>query len=220
MLVTWAPTSTTASPPVFSSSHPRAGRADRPDQREGDKIQPHRLELRVRRGGDQRVHHRLLRGHQQQTDHLATVDLDLLDQVVVEDRLVDRHRDELLDLEPERLPKLLLGHGRQRDLPHHHALVPHAHPDLPRLEASSRPELTQGLRHGRHVPHLAVLDGTGGERHLRRTDHGRWRPFRQLGSPDRGRADVESDPRLRHYPPSTCTDRPSRKRSRSASKIR
>ena len=198
MLVTWAPTSTTASPPVFSSSIPAPVAPTARTIANGTRSSPIGSSFALVAARDEGVHHRLLRRHQQESEHLPALDLDLLDQVVVEDRLVDRHRDELLHLEPEGLPELLLGHRRERDLAHDDALVPHAHPDLPGLEPPARPELAQGLRHGLHLADLAVLDGTGRKRHLRCADDGRRRSFRQLGGPNGGRTDVEPDPRLRH----------------------
>ena len=63
-------------------------------------------------------------GDEEHPEHLAVVLFELPDRVVVEDRLVDGHRDELLDLEAERRAELLLREERQRDLTDDHALVP------------------------------------------------------------------------------------------------
>ena len=178
--------------------HARAGRSDGADQRERDQVEPDRLDLGAGRGGHERVHHRFLRRHEQEAEHLSAFDLDLLDQVVVEDGFIDGHGDELLHLEPQRLPELLLGHRGQRDLANDDPLVPHAHPHLPRLEPAAGPELAQRLRNGCDVAYFAVLDRTGGKRDLGGAYDRRRGSFGQLGSPNGGRPDIESDPRLRH----------------------
>ena len=185
------------------------GRAHRAHHRERDQVQPHRLELRGADGLHDLVDHAALRGDQEHPHHPAVLLLELADRVVVEDGVVHRHRDELLHLEAERGAKLLLREVRQRDLADHDALVADAEPHLLALEATLAPELSERLRHGGGFADLAALHRAGRQRDLARADDGQ-RGADQLDGAHRGRADVESDPALRHHDPSTCTDRDAR----------
>ena len=82
-------------------------RADRSDESEGDQVQADGLELRVACRLDEHAHHRALGGHQEDADHLAPLLLELGDRVVVQDDVVHRHRNELLDLKGKGLLQLL-----------------------------------------------------------------------------------------------------------------
>ena len=147
---------------------------------------------------DEHVDHAALRGDQQHPQHPAVVLLELTDRVVVEHGLVDGHRDELLHLEAERGPQLLLRQVRQGDLAHHDALVAHAQVDTLGLEASTLPELAQRFGDQLGFADLAVLDGPGGQRHLGGVDHRRGVAAGDLHGSHRGGADVEPDATLRH----------------------
>ena len=71
--------------------------------------------------------------------------------------------------------------------------------DLLRLELADGPELAQGLGDGLGLADLAVLDGARGHLHLGGMDHGGLiAAHGDLGRPDGGGTDVESDPYLRH----------------------
>ena len=140
-----------------------------------------------------------LRGDEHDADHPAALLLELAERVEVQDHVVDRHRDELLHLEPEGVAQLLLGQPRQADLAHDDPLVAHAHHDLLGLEPADGPELAQGLGDGLGLADLAVLDGALGHLHLGGTQHGDLiAAHGDLGRPDGGGTDVESDPYLRH----------------------
>jgi hypothetical protein len=134
----------------------------------------------------------------------------LAQEVEVQDGLVRGHRDELLDLEPQRVPQLLLGQPGENDLTDHHALVPDAEADLLALHPGLGPELAERLGHGLGLADLAGLHDTGRERHLGRPNDHRDVPGGDLGDAHRGRPDVHADPGPGHYAPSTSTDRSER----------
>ena len=67
----------------------------------GTRSTPDRLELRGQRDIDDRVHHRALRGDEDEPQHPAPLLLELAERIEVQDGVLDRHGDELLRLEPE-----------------------------------------------------------------------------------------------------------------------
>ena len=178
--------------------HADLGHADGARHGERHQVDAHRLQLGGQRHVDDRVHHRPLRGDEDQPQHAPSVLLELAERVEVQDGVLDRHRDELLRLEPERRPELLLGEPRERDLANHHPLVPHTHVDLPALEPAALPQLAERLAHQLGLTDLAGLDGSFGQGHLRRANDDRRVPSLELGGAHRGGADIESDPYLGH----------------------
>ena len=178
--------------------HAHAGGADGAHHGERHQVETQGFELGAGGARHEHVDHAALRGDQQHPQHPAVFLLELTDRVVVEDGLVDGHRDELLHLEPERGPQFLLGQVRQGDLAHHDALVPDAQVDTFGLEASALPELAERFGDELGFADLAVLDGPGGQRHLGGVDHRRRIAAGDLHGSHRGGSDVEPDPTLRH----------------------
>src|SRR5439155_12730563 len=141
------------------------------------------------------------RGDEEHAEHLPVVLLELADRVVVQDGLIDRHRDELLHLEAERGFELLLGEERQGDLADDHTLVPDTEPHLPAAEPTPFPQLADRLRNGGGIADLTVLDRAGRQRALRSPNHRRLRPGRKLSRADGGGPYVEPAPTLGHSSP-------------------
>ncbi len=178
--------------------HADAGRAHRAHHGERHQVEAQGFEFGAGGARHEHVDHAALRGDQQHPQHPAIFLLELTDRVVVQDGLVDGHRDELLHLEPEGGPQLLLRQVRQSDLAHHDALVPHAQVDTFGFEASTLPELAERLGDQLGFADLAVLDGPGGQRDLGGVDHRRGVSADDLHGSHRGGSDVEPDPTLRH----------------------
>ena len=132
-----------------------------------------------------------------QPQHAPSVLLELAERVEVQDGVLDRHRDELLRLEPERRPGSFSG-STERDLADHHPLVPHTHVDLrllnpPRCHSSRSASLTSS---GWRISPASTAPFGQGD--LRRANDDRGVPSLGLGSAHRGGADIESDPYLGH----------------------
>ena len=166
--------------------------------RERHEVDADGLELGRQCNLDHRVDHRALRGDEDHAQHPAPVLLELRERIEVQNGFFDRHRDELLRLEPERGPQLLLGQPRQGDLADDHALVADAHVDLPALEPASVPELAERLAHDLGLADLAGLDRPLRQGHLGGANDDRGIPALELGGAHRGRADVQADANLRH----------------------
>ena len=106
-------------------------------------------------------------GHQQDAQQLLVVGAhDPLDDLEVEDRLLHRDGDQLLDLEPERRAELRVGHGGKLGDAGDDPLVAHADDNALGLEAGFTPESPDGGRDGRRVDDLAGHDGADWQRHL------------------------------------------------------
>src|SRR5581483_9949962 len=119
---------------------------------------------------------------------------DLFDRVEVEDRLLDRDRDEVLDLERERLTQLLHRHPRQVDLADDDLLVRDAEDDLLRAELRGRPQVLDGVGDELWVGDLTVAHRTCRQRDLTKSlQRRRALAERELGRPDTGRTDVETN---------------------------
>jgi hypothetical protein len=194
-------------------------RSDGTHHREGDQIEPHRLELRAGHSLDHLIDHAALRGDEKHPQHATVFLLELPDRVVVEHGVLDRHRDELLHLEPERGAKFLLGEVRQRDLTDDDPLVADTEPYLPTLEPALMPQLLQRLADRGRIADLAALDGARRQGNLARTHDGQRCPH-QLHRADGRGPDVETDAALGHHDPSTWTDRDAKYRSTSAPRTR
>ena len=151
-----------------------------------------------------------MRRHQEDPHHPTSPLIHLAQGIEVQDGLVRGHRDELLDLETQGVPQLLLGQPGKSELANDHPLVPHAEVDLLALHPGLGPELAERLGHDLGLADLAGLHDTRWERHLGGPNDHRDFPSRDLGDAYRRRADVDTDPGPGHYAPSTWTDRSER----------
>jgi hypothetical protein len=188
----------------------RVSRPDRPGHRERGQVDPLGIELGRQGGPDQGVDHRPVRSHQEDPHHPPSPLIHLAQGVEVQYGLVRGHRDELLDLEPQGVPQLLLGQPGKGDLADDHALVSDAEVDLPALHPGLGPQFAERLGHGVRLADLAGLHDTWPERHLSGPNDHRDVADGDLGNAHRRRPDVHADPGPGHYAPSTWTDRSER----------
>ena len=132
--------------------------------------------------------------HQQDPLPAAVLVVDLFQRVQVEDGLLDRHRDDVGDLEGQRLAQLRKRHPRQVELADDHLLVGDADDDLLGGELHPRPELPDGGGHGFAVDDFAVAHGARREGDLPEALQRRlvFRPS-DLSRADARRPDVEAD---------------------------
>ena len=161
-----------------------------------------------------------MRRDEDQPKHPAAFLLEFAQWVVVEDRVVDGHRDELLGLESERGTKFLLREPGESDLPNDDALVADAEVDLPALESTATPELADGFADDLRLPDLARLNGPFGQRHLGGADDDRSIAALELGGATAVAPISKPTRTFAIYGPSVRTERSSRKRSRSVSRSR
>jgi len=118
---------------------------------------------------------------------------ELLQRVEVQDRLLHRHRDEVLHLERQGLLQLTGRHPGKVDLAHDHLLVGHADHDLLGAELRLGPQLLDGCSDGVGVDHLAVAHRARRQGHLAETlERRRALAERELGSAHPRRPDVET----------------------------
>src|SRR5690606_24985717 len=110
-------------------------------------------------------------------------------------RLVDGDRDVVLDLELQRLAKLVAGDGGQVDGADHDLLVGDAERDLLAFELVAVPEDPEGLHDRVGLHDLAITNRPGRQEHLPETVKREWATTsaRELHSTDCARADVETD---------------------------
>jgi hypothetical protein len=148
-----------------------------------------------------RLQHEQVRDQQQ--GHLAN-------QVEVQHGLIRSHRDELLDLEAQGVPQLLLRQPGQGDLADDHALVPDTEVDLLARDPRHGPQLAERLGHGLGLTDLPGLHDARRQGHLSGPNDHRDVAGRDLGHADGRRSDVHADPGPGHYAPSTWTDRSER----------
>ncbi len=203
MLVTWAPTSTTASSPCDSRSRPSSVAPDRANGRERRQVDPLRVELGREGGLDEGVHHRLVRRDQEDALHPAAALIHLAQRVEVEHGVVGGHRDELLDLERQGVAELLLGEPRKGHLADDHPLVPDAEEDLLGLHARLAPEVAKRVGDELGLADLAGLDRAGRQRHLGGANDHRGVARGHLRDAHGGGPDVDADAGAGHYAPST-----------------
>ena len=202
-LVTPPPTQTIASlvGSVVAEGDPGVGQGA--DERERDHVDERRREAGPVDRRQQRAHHVALRRDQQDPHHRLLVGPhELLEDLEVEDGLVDRDGDELLNLVAQRRPQVLLRHGGKVGLAHDHPLVGHPDDDVAALEPDFAPEAPDGGGDRRRVDDLAVADRAEGQRHLAEAVQGGLitTPERHLGGTHRVGADVEADAAHRHQP--------------------
>ena len=139
-----------------AAEHGEAGQVD------GRRVQAGPLD-----GGERVADHVAGGGHEQHAQHPgAGLVGRLLERVEVQDRLLHRHRDEVLHLEGQARAELPGRQPRQVDLAHDHLLVGHADDDLLRAELRLRPELREGAGDRLDVDDLAVAHGAGRQSHL------------------------------------------------------
>ena len=160
MLVTSEPTSMTASSPGVSSSMPAFGRSRGRTSANGMRSSPTGSAWRAR---PPRPPHSPSPSARQRGASGTSFGRPARTRRARRSRAPPRrrHRDELLDLEAERLAKLLLRKPRKRDLADDDALVPDAHHHLLVLEPAAPPQLAQRLADDLGLADLAVLDGPG-----------------------------------------------------------
>ena len=163
MLVTLAPTSTTASGPCSpSGSAVPAERSAANDVRSTVVGAQAGLLGRADRAED----HLLAGGDEQAPDRVAGVVDDLLQLHEVEDGLVDRERDEVGHLELERVLQLVRRHPGDLDQAYEHLLVRDPEHDVLLAELHTRPEGADRFSDGIGVDDLAVADNTRRQGHL------------------------------------------------------
>jgi hypothetical protein len=176
----------------------------RPHQRERDEVDAHRLQAGDLQRGEQRPEHVAVGGDDEHAQALldeAVVGRDRhrLDHLVIDDRLGDRDRDQLLDLERQARPELVVVQHGELGRPGHDPLAGDAGDHLPALEAGVTPQPLDGGPHGGGVDDLAAHDRTGVEGDLAEADQGRLAAREaDLGCPHGGGADVEADQGPRH----------------------
>ena len=194
--------------------------AEAADQRERDQVDRLDSETgaldRVDQAGDRRG---MRRSEQHLHDRLAGLGLDRPEDREVDDGLVERDRDELLGLEPQRTRELLAGHHRHLDLADDQpwARDPDAHAGAAEAELGAKPRDRLADRGG--VDDLALAHHFARQGDLAERDEARRRTRDHLGDGDRVGTDVETDHAAGHEsPPRTVCD--SRYALSSCSRIR
>ena len=142
----------------------------------------------------ERVDHVAARGDREDVDlRIAVGALAAADHPVVEDGLVERHRDLVLRAEANRRVELLrVLDPRQPQRANHDALV--GDPEANRLgELVPREEILEGLAERGGVLDLALAHDSGLERHDRGASDGTVATSRDLGRGDAAGLDVEAD---------------------------
>ena len=187
---------------TIASASPDASRpfgGPGPDQREGQQVHPRRTQTRVAGGVHERVHDLPGRGDEEDAGNPPRVlvlpgELGLLQQVVVEVGVVHGHRQRVLDLVAQGLAEVGGRHPVQDHLTHHHAGVRDPEADLLGAELPGRPQRAQRRGQGLAVDHDPGAHDARGQRHRGEASQGRAASARdELGCPDTGAADVQSD---------------------------
>ncbi len=139
---------------------------------------------------EQTIDHVATSGDEDDARPRAVRGLDGPEDLVLEHRLLERHRDVLLSLELDGGGNLLgIGERREVDRPHHDALVGDTQPH-PLAELVLREQSPQNLREGVHVGDLAVANDARGKRRIGCVVDGD-AAVRDLHSGDITRLDVE-----------------------------
>ena len=158
-------------------------------------------------GVEARADHFAASCDEQDTQHaVARVVGELFERVEVHDGLVDRDRNEVLNLECKCVAQFLRLHPRQVDLSHDDLLVRDAEHDTLRRELGLRPKDLERGGHCLAVEHLAIDNSTDWQRDLSEPLEGvPTAACRKLGGAYRRRPDVET-----HGPSSSHDAFPSR----------
>ena len=195
----------------------RLGRHERAEQREAVEVDHARLEAGLLHGLKGAADHVARRRDEEDAEHAAAgVVGELLERVEVQDRLLHRHRDEILHLKGQRFAQLVGRQPGQVYLADDDLLVRHPHDDLLGAELRLRPQLLQCAGDGVCVDDLTVPHCARRERYLTEPLKRRRALARaQLGGSHAGGPDVESHHWSSCHCPGPLLQRPEPRGARS-----